>query len=43
MLEGMGDRKPQNYGWCATPKALGEESLFEGGEASLGSVEVVPI
>jgi hypothetical protein len=43
MLEGMGDRQTQNYGWCATPTLLGEESLLEGGEASLGGVEVVSI
>jgi hypothetical protein len=38
-----GDTVPQNYGWCATPKLLGEESLIEGGEASLGDVEVASI
>jgi hypothetical protein len=39
----MADRKTQNYGRCATPKLLGEESLIEGAAASLGDVEVVPI
>jgi hypothetical protein len=39
----MADRKTQNCGWCVTLKLLGEESLIEGAEASLGDVEVVLI